>query len=237
MDKDNRIKSWLTDQAWVAILVTFFTIILSVVISEIQTRVGWITLIISLTTVIGIYTIITWLNLKYVFSISLKLSHDIQEKIDSYIGFEKKGWIFTVPQLVEFEKNIDTPEIWLISGDLAEDVVGEPFFEAVQQNIKRGVKYRYFVPDRPEIHARVSQIQKHYRTTKSIRVTYLSTDFFFLVPDLDFAIYNPYRANADVERVCYMGLPVPGEEIHYEVKISDDLIDVLIGKLIPLIND
>ena len=33
-----------------------------------------------------------------------------------------------------------------------------------------------------------------------------------------------------------MGLPVPGEDVHYEVKISDDLIDVLIGKLIPLMD-
>lgn len=238
MKSDTRIKSWLTDQAWVAILVTFFTVVLGIVISEIQNRVGWVTLAISLVTVIGIYSIITWLHLKYVFSISLRLSYDIQEKIDNYIELdrvEKKGWILTVPQLVEFEKNTGAPEIWLISGDLVEDVVGEPFFDAVTQNLARGIRYRYFVPDRPEIHSRVSQIEKQRKTSERVQVTYLSSDFFFLVPDLDFVIYNPYCEDA-VERVCYMGLPVPGEESHYEVKVSDDLVDLLIGKLMPLME-
>ena len=153
MNNESRIKKWMTDQAWVAILVTFFTIVLGLVLSEMQERIGWGTLLVSLLIVIGIYTTIMWLHLKYVYSISLNISHEIQEKIDNYIGLEKKGWILTVPQLVEFEKNTGAPEIWLISGDLAEDVVGEPFFDAVTHNIARGIRYRYFVPDRPEIHA------------------------------------------------------------------------------------
>lgn len=231
----SKTKSWIADQAWVAIVVTFLTIVLGILLSEIQTKLGWLILIISLITILTIFFVIIWLIVRPILSVSVELADKIHDTIDKYIGSEKIGWILTTPQLVKFEKNSKFPEIWLISSDLSEDSMGGPFQSVVAANLEKGIRYRYFVPNRAEIYSRVEQLTKYHSCSGNINFTYLNDDFFFLVPKFDFAIYNPFNEK-QLERIAYMGIPVDEKGGHYHAKVSSELIDVLIGKLMPLIK-
>lgn len=230
----NKIKGWIEQQAWVVIIVTFLTILLGILLSELQTKVGWLILSVSLITVLAIFLIVTYFVVRPIFSISVSLVQGIQNTLDKYIGSEKIGWIRTTPQLVTYETHTNASEIWLIT-DLSEDYIGAPFQEVVSQNLKKGICYTYFIPDKHEIHSRTEQLTKHNNNSPNLKFVYLNDDFFFLVPKFDFAIYDPF--NSTGTRIAYIGIPVPGEEGHYHAKVSDDLIDVLIGKLMPLIQN
>jgi hypothetical protein len=232
----SKVKSWIVNQAWLAIVVTFFTIVLGILLNEIQPKLGWSILVISLITIIAIFSIVVWLVVRFVFSVTFDFAQGIQDTLDRYIASEKIGWMLTTPKLCKFEKQSKAPEIWLISSDLSEDCIGGPFQRVVAANLKRGIRYRYFVPDKPEIRSRVKQLVEYNKNPQNLEFTYLSDDFFFLVPKFDFAIYNPLKEKG-TERVAYMGIPVSGDPGRYHANIGDELIDVLVGKLLSLISE
>jgi len=236
-DESNSIvKHWVVKQSSVAILLTFFTILLGIILNEIQSKVGWGMLITSLVFILALFGIVIWLVVRYVFAVSIDIADEIKETLDKYSGIEKRSWLITGKELVRYESRCNFSEIWLISSDLSTDCVGGQFHKVVLKNLKKGIKYRYFVPNTPVLKVRMDQLFKYNNNHPNLKVTYIDDSFFFLVPNFDFAIYNPYK-QGDSSRVAYMGLPIPGENNLYHVRFSDDLTDVLMGKLAPLVTE
>ena len=237
MEKDSKgpILSWITNQGILAIVVASLTLLLSLLLNELQAKIGWLSLLVSLLLIFTIFIIVMALAFKNVSPVSLQLSDKIIKALAYYIGSDRVGWILTTEELVKFESCLKNSEVWLITSDLYEDCIGGPFQKCVSKNLKKDVKYRYFVPDTPTIRSKSSQIVKANNNHPNLSFIYLEDDFFFLVSKFDFGIINPFKEN-NRERIGFMGLPVPDDECRYQAKISDELIDIIIGKLLPLIE-
>lgn len=233
MDGSPKTKQLIMSQAILGIIIVALTLALTLLLNEVQPKMGWKLLFMSLAVIVSIYSFLLWLFVKYLYEASHITAQKVQGTLDKYIGCDKIGWIITTPQMAEYEQSCAVPEIWLISSDMSEDVSGGPFQDIVGTNIKRGIIYRYFVPNKPEMHARIEQLRKNNAYSVNLKVSFLNDDFFFLVPRLDFAIYNPYKLDG-IERIAYMGIPVESDPSRFHARIDNNLIDVLIGKLMHL---
>lgn len=227
------IKKLLLKEGVTVIAMSALTVALSVILSEIQTKVGWLVLFLALGTVLACFAIATWLVTRQVTGAVLGIGDDLCRAVERSSGAKEISWLVTTDELVEVERSKAVAEIWLISSDLAEDSIGGPFQKVVSAKLKAGVRYRYFVPDRPEMQARMAQLQASNRATERLTVTYLSKEFFFLVPEFDLAIYDPF--NKTGSREAYLGIPAAGAAKHYHARIGPELVDVMIGKLMPLV--
>jgi hypothetical protein len=227
------IKTWLVNQAWLVILVTLLTISLGIVLSEIQTKVGWLILIVSLFFVLITFASLTWIVVRHLYNISFGVAEQIYDTLEKYIGPDKISWLITTPQMARFEAKCKALEIWCISADLYEDIPSGEFSKTVNNNLKKGIKYTYFVPDTEQMHARMEQIVRFHNNSPNLGVKYVNDDFFFLVPKLDIIIYNPFGVG-DTHRLGYLGIPTEADTQHFHARISSDFIDRLLGKLMKI---
>lgn len=133
-------------------------------------------------------------------------------------------------QLALIERTCTFSEIWLISSDLLTEINNGIYAGVVQKNLRRGTKYRYFVPHTPINELRVKMFRESCNKNKNLEIYYLSDDFFFLVPDIDFAIYEPLKSITDGKQ-GYMGLQIQGLNERYAVLMNNDFVDALASKL------
>lgn len=138
--------------------------------------------------------------------------------------------VCTEEQLALMEKTYPFEEIWLVSPDLLTEVNDGVYANVVSDNLKKGTKYKYFVPRSAINSARVNIFRNNCRNNKNLEIYFLDEDFFFLVPKVDFAIYEPLKSSYEGKK-GYMGLPIEGSKDNFAILMSEDLVDMIIGKL------
>lgn len=138
--------------------------------------------------------------------------------------------VYREAQLALVERTRTFSEIWLISSDLLTEINSGIYAGIVRSNLKKGTKYRYFVPHTPINEIRVKMFRESCKNNKNLEIYYLTDDFFFLVPDVDFAIYEPLKSVTDGKQ-GYMGLQIQGMNERYAVLMNNDFVDALASKL------
>ncbi|MGA3136211.1 MAG: hypothetical protein ABSC88_09485 [Terracidiphilus sp.] len=222
-----RIDDWLADPTVFLIVVTCLVVAAGIVLSEIQPRIGYWTLLIVVGIILAVFAIA-------VLMISLPLRREMQqtlEKISSFINPQSIEWLLNTKQLTTYEEGVNADEIWLLSSDLLDDSEGGPFEGVVSANLAKGTRYVYFVPDVHEVRARVEILKSTHKNNAKLRFVYLPDSFFFLVPKLDIAIYNPLSHDKG-GRNAFIGLPDPVGTSHYHARASIDFVDRLVGVLL-----
>ena len=157
----------------------------------------------------------------------------IQEKIAE--GKIMNG-ICKEEQLALMERTCAFEEIWLISPDLLTEINSGIYAGVINNNLKKGTRYKYFVPDTEINRVRVQIFKKNCGYSKSLEVYYLADDFFFLVPRVDFSIYEPMKSITDGKK-GYMGLPIQGVTESFAILMNNDFVDAVVGKLAERLNE
>lgn len=229
----NRLREWASDQGLSVVVITVLTVLFSVVLAEFQTKFGYPTMIVSLLTVLILYSLTSFLAFH---SIGRRISGDVRETLAVIEARqapvpEALSWLIATEQLVAFESQTKAREIWLISPDLSEDIIDAPFSRVVRENLARGIEYHFFIPDTAVMRSRAEQLRRRHNQSMLVHVSFLSDEFFFLVQDFDFVIYNPYAVDAGGPRIAYMGLPLSATDGRWQARVGDNLIDALIGQL------
>ena len=220
-------RDWMHDQGLVALIITGLTVLLSIFLSELQTKLGWGTVVLSLFTILTIFGITFWLIQRPLKHILVSLGDDLRKLLEP----RKFSWLLDTEQLAQYEQSATVSEIWLLTSDLLDDAQGGPFLNVVKKNLQRKVRHVYFVPNTPEVRARVEMIKEFHKNHPLLKVVYLPDTFFFLVPKFDVCIYNPLSQDKSI-RAAYMGLPTQEQANHYHAAVSIDFIDKLVGVLL-----
>lgn len=92
------------------------------------------------------------------------------------------------------------------------------------------------MPDTEINRVRVKIFKKNCGYSKNLEVYYLADDFFFLVPRVDFAIYEPMKSITDGKK-GYMGLPIQGATESFAILMNNDFVDAVVGKLAERLNE
>ena len=218
----------MTENVWVAVVVPLLTILVSFALSEAQSApsIGWRGVACAIVLVLGLYWIVVWWVRRPLRQMLEELKSDLVLK-----HFQtQQSWLLDTTQLVAYERNVKAKEIWLLTSDLLDDSQGGPFMKVVSRNLQKGVRHVYFFPDTPENKARAEAIRAAQKSD-SLKFVVLPDSFFFLVPKLDIAIYNP-RGEGGLQQSAFMGIPVPGESNHYHAAVSLDFIHKIVGTLL-----
>lgn len=231
-----KCKAWwngLSNSTIILVLLSFVTLVISLMMSEIQGRVGVLTTLVCATLVYVAYLSTSLISFaSYVAPVNRALAN-IEAKVDLALkrgDGEKFSWIVDNDYLRRVEVGDSIEEVWVVSSDLVGDIEGGSFVDTVQRNLERGVKYTYFVPDTAEMQSRAMSLKVAHGHHSNLCVCYLNREFFFVVKDFDFIIYNPMFGTSP-RRCGYMGLPINSEDGRWTAKISDSLLDALFGQL------
>jgi hypothetical protein len=228
MDENGNPKVSTKLAIWLPVGTALLALGLGLVLSEVQVKIGWQPLIAAILISLFIFYLAIHLYVKAIYPTSLALLEDLKGHIDRHTAKDYVTWAISSKQLARFEAKVKTDQIWLVTCDLSEDIPGEVFFDVVHANLKRGVHYRYFIPQSLQAEARAKSLTENHKGAGKLDIVVLSDDFFFLTEQLDIAIYDPL--NKTGARCGYLGLPVPSpERIHAE--LLPEFVDLVIGRL------
>lgn len=227
---------------WVIIAVPLLALIVNVIFAEAQNNFGIANIIISIIFLTILFFEITAMYQKLFLKDIKKIIFPRFEVAFSQRPHNARNYdylfeesIISDIKLSEFEKICTCEEIWVVSNDLETEVDGGLYAEVVPFNLKRGIKYKMFVPKNYLTSIRLEQLKRRNGDTQNIEYYLLTDDFFFLVSKLDFTIYDPYKTSATGRR-GYIGLNLPNCDELYAVKIDDPLIDAIASKLLEYIQ-
>ena len=197
------------------------------------------TVLVLLIIVVAVPIAIYWANSIYSHVSLGYLEKQIDTEIKSIQSRISNGKIMNgickEEQLALMERTCTFEEIWLISPDLLTEINSGIYAGVVRDNLKKGTKYKYFVPNTEINKVRVEIFKKNCGNNANLQIYYLTDDFFFLVPKVDFAIYEPMKSITDGKK-GYMGLPIEGTDECFAVLMNNDFVDAVIGKLAERIN-
>ena len=227
---------------WTSIVVAISALFASVFFSEAQESYGIWNVLISLTFLLALFFEIMMIYRAYLFD-SLKqlvfprieMAMSQQPPDDRYDHLFDE-YIISDRKLSEFERNCMCDEIWIASNDLTTEIDGGLYAEIVPYNLSRGIKYKFFAPRNNITVMRMEHLKRRDGSSENVKYYLLSDDFFFLVPRLDFTIYNPYGTSA-TGRIGYIGLDLPDSEDLYAAKVDDLLTDAIASKLLEYIRN
>lgn len=158
------------------------------------------------------------------------LSKLLDSKIDQSFSKESLNWLYSIQKIADLESNINVPLIWVLTSDLSHDIIGGYFQKIVENNLKRGVKYRYFLPDNPENQGRVKSLRIYYNDNPDVSFTFLKVDFFIISNNFQVIIYNPFKQN-DGQRDGFITIPSEIGDKPYYAKVTESFIDTAVGQM------
>lgn len=233
MDKENNTNIFVT--IVVSILIPVITVSLSFGIYYLKDLVGWGYTILILVgelflIIVFVFTgvkIITYFSKEQLEQLIKNEFADIEQSLDKYILVEG---IYSEDYLALMEKTGFFDEIWLVSPDLLTEIDDGIYADIVKNNIDRKIKYKYFVPNNSQNQTRVELFKKRCKYSKFLEIFFLDDNFFFLIPGVDFAIYEPYKSVPSGKK-GYIGVNIEGEDKRCAIPMSNDFVDVFIKKL------
>jgi len=162
----------------------------------------------------------------------VKIIEDIVNgAMNNVVEFYSNDSIVSEKRLAQIEMNGQYKDIWIITADLYGDTNNTIFESIVRENIKKNVKYTYFIPENNYItKGRSEQIMELYEYSDCLRFIELDTEFFFLVPSFDFVLYNPIGGKG-YEKFGYMCLSIYSQNGMLYSKVNENLISAFVGRL------
>jgi hypothetical protein len=190
----------------ITILLPAMSVVCSIGISYLEKRIGLFPVLLMLLAILVIIPISIYAGVVMVSNMgknAIETQMDLEIKMIQQKVAENKimNGICKEEQLALMEKTYPFEEIWLISPDLLTEINSGIYAGVIKENLKKGTKYKYFVPETEINKVRVQIFRNSCGNNKNLEIYYLSDDFFFLVPRVDFAIYEPMKSITDGKKV------------------------------------
>lgn len=154
--------------------------------------------------------------------------------VDALKAMTGRAWLLSREELLAEERKANVSEIWIISRSLDEET-DPSFIAVVKNNLKRGITYRYIVPDQPATRARAQQVCSAHGDARRVQVVFVSDDLFVLVAPQDIALFGPIGRNAD-SVIGYMNLPIGEGGNEFFLRLGNEHVRELVGRLMPRVG-
>jgi len=168
-------------------------------------------------------------------NVNLKIGA-FEGRMDIFQVFQDPDWVLTTNDLVKKEAETPMSEVWIISSYLGAEMVEDLFAPVIRENVRRGVKYYYVVPND---HLSLDKVRSIARMAgegvKAIEVR--DSDFFNLVSSHDTCVFDPFERSPNAA-TGYMNVPNDVNQIDYFIKLSPDyarrLVSTIKAKGVPV---
>jgi hypothetical protein len=174
--------------------------------------------------IIGAFVTLIFLSVfmgLFIWGIRCKHDNRINELITAFRGQTNHSWLLSSAEINEMERMHKSNNIWIISPDLSLDTGSTDFLYTVVKNIKRGVRYTYFVSDTNLIKARLKEVNAVYESSiNAPRIITLKEAEFFAITRTHIAMYNPEAKKGIPPRV-FVELPLQNRGWWVEMSSND----------------
>ncbi|MGB6018596.1 MAG: hypothetical protein WBF77_03275 [Sulfurimonadaceae bacterium] len=151
--------------------------------------------------------------------------------LESFIKDNGMDKIISEKSLAIIEKN--AKEIWVFTKDLKNDVPdkentsGQTIAKAVENNLKNGKKYIYFVPDttRGKINDYRSKYKSFVTNAEQVKFVIVKHEYFQFPSET--AFYDPYETHEDIAQVVQF---FPDDKVNYYIGYADNYQSEFFGK-------
>jgi hypothetical protein len=221
------------DTGILAIVVACLTILSSVLLNFAYEKFGFFSTILSVFLVIGLVFAVSFSAFKCLYSQLSDRIEDLEGAVHSARAAFGKEWLISREELMILEGKTKANEVWIISRSLHEETDKKTFLPIVKNNIKRGVKYTYVVPDSDLIRAKVAKIRSAHGVGESVYFRFISDELFDLVAVQDIAVFGPIGEKGE-DMVAYMNLPIGEAGSDYFIALSREFAERLVGRLLRM---
>ncbi len=152
------------------------------------------------------------------------------------------AWLYRGNDLLRFESEIKTKEIWIVSPHLRNDTgtqfvatLGTNTITTVQKNLRRRISYTFIVPNTDTIQALLPQLRKNYGGyPDQLHVITLPTEAFDCLAFSEIAIYNPRMEGSHLPHV-FLELRVAVDHAYW-VELIDEVAYTIIARVQQIID-
>lgn len=143
--------------------------------------------------------------------------------------YKRKMNIYSLKSLEQIEKKVECNEqIWVLTSDVKLETTVSNISQIMDDNLKKGVYYKYFIPDTIKNSATILQLENKNKTYSNFDLIVLDMHYKFLFEKIDVIIYYP----DNVKRKGFICINFSNNsETHYFKKLSDEDLLNLIGQL------
>ena len=155
--------------------------------------------ILSMTLIIAIFILIILNIILSAKLIDITKNNQIESILAKYqtkIDVLESDWYFSMERLAHFESNFKGDEIWVISKKLKYEISNESRFkDVIKANLeKRGISYKYFVPDEETLEPEIRKIRKLFSTKRPVIKVIKASSFDY--PSDIIVFIDPYSQNS-----------------------------------------
>ncbi len=244
-------------RAFGIIITVIVTLSLGVISQEIFNANGWLTLVALAQAALIVFVTSKFMDwhfkeegkqhncdanntIEYIKSMIFEIKEDTCRLCKNGLQNENLG-IIKSADLPELERQC-SKEVWILAYDLHTEN-REDIKELVLENLKKGIKYKYFVSNTYNVCAEANDLITEFSVEISNRDDYefylIDDDYFFFIKGLDIVIYDPMELDSDClsnnvgslvkqGRKAYASILSQNDNTWYEVPLSDNLIDQII---------
>lgn len=146
--------------------------------------------------------------------------------------YRERMQIFLLSDIEKIEKQINgNDEIWVLTSDIKLETTVSSISSIIESNLKKGVTYRYFIPETERNNASFLELQRKYNKYENFEIVKISKQYKLLFEKFDVIIYSPDK-NYTEGRVGFICVNFSDDEKHIMFKkFSEEDVITLVGRL------
>lgn len=233
------LKDEVNVNIWLTIAIPLLSIITTYSISYLRERLGLLVTIIILVIVFAFissivyFVTVTCTSVGYNERLISELDKGLNNVIKSNntkIGLSGLKGVYLTENVFKSEASKKYNEIWFVSHDLLNEISSSTRFKLVKEYLDSGTKCSFFLPYNDMNEHRASILKMKCDNSSGLNMYFLPKSFFFLVPELEFIIYEPLSFESEGKK-GYISLNIVGKDERYSAVLDKGLTDAISSKL------
>jgi len=115
---------------------------------------------------------------------------ELPAKLSKVLGFAKSQSHLLTPETIYVQEQNTLSDIWVVSWNLKNDLYNADVRESVRRNLKRGIAYKYFIPNTELATQRCAQLKRIFDDTLST-ITFVTITAEMIFPFDEIVLYDP----------------------------------------------
>lgn len=161
---------------------------------------------------------------------------ELPQTYKTYYGLGRRNLehynIYSFNHILDKEKDFPGSDIWIVTSDLEEDTNNQELFEEIGKNLKKKVRYTYFLS---KVNGKISssantgrsKLEEAYKDYLGHYLRFFEIECELLVPEIDLIIYNACTSSRE-GYVCVEINEKPGipnEESYFYLRLDTDTLN------------
>lgn len=143
--------------------------------------------------------------------------------------YMEKMQLYLITDIEKIENSIQNDDqIWVLTSDVKLETSTNTISETMENNLKKGVSYIYFIPDTIKNSASIMELERKYKKYPTFTIIKIESNYKLLFEQFDVIIYSP-DTNKRSSFIC-VNFSDNYNTIAFK-KFSDDDTRIIIGLL------